>query len=177
MSTLWYSADEPAWHSMLLSLTPGRKVYLSPASLLPLGAGCGKRQHGLCLLAARSRPVREVLLVPPRFQGSLQINGAPPGSGLAAIGDRDCISLGKASIYYSRESLARVEPYAGEAVCCARCKLDVAVGCAVVACPSCSAVHHQFEDSPCWTHGATCTLCDQRSDLENPRYRWTPNEL
>lgn len=111
---------------------------------------------------------------------AVYVNSMPLRLGLHVLQDRDEIRIGGRRFFFSAESLARVVPFPGSdrVLLCARCRQQIADGTPAVGCPSshCGAWHHQTDELPCWTYGATCTLCDQPTALE-AGYRWTPMDL
>ena len=112
---------------------------------------------------------------------AVRINGALLESGIRVIADRDAIGVpDMATMYFSTERLACIEAYPeSEPVFCARCKMMISKGDSVVCCPQCGVWHHEQvpEGRGCWRYGPTCALCDQPSDLDSARYRWTPEAL
>ena len=126
-----------------------------------------------------SRQATWLLLAPARSE--VRVNDTPLESGIWALADRDAIRIpGLATMYYSTERLACVEPFAGpEQIYCARCRLAIAEGDASVTCPQCGVVHHEHgaEGRNCFTYAETCALCDQPTDLESADYQWTPEGL
>lgn len=109
----------------------------------------------------------------------VSVNGLPLATGLRVVSDRDEIRIPDAgALYFSTESLARVEPFAGsdQTLFCPRCKLEIEKGAEAVRCPACGVWHHQTEELNCWTYSEVCALCAHATDL-NSAFQWTPEEL
>jgi uncharacterized protein YbaR (Trm112 family) len=109
----------------------------------------------------------------------VRINGVQLALGVQRVADRDEINIeGLGTLYFSTESLARIEPFPGAAqdLYCPRCKQAIESGSAAVKCPQCRTWYHQTEELPCWSYSETCALCPQTTDLK-AGFRWTPEEL
>ena len=134
----------------------------------------------------------EVLLLPSAFNtqaakwmlfapagSSVRVNDAPLDNGIRILADRDAIRVASLpAMYFSTEQLARIELYSGdENVYCPRDKTLISEGDPAVCCPRCGVWHHELEDKGCWTYSGTCALCDQSTDLDAARFRWTPEDL
>lgn len=144
---------------------------------LPLDEPVPAQPAGVRLVSAKPGSTRGSwwLLAPP---GRVLVNGQPVWLGLRALRDRDEVLVpGSGSVFFSTESLARVEEFPGapKPVFCPRCRDKIEAGPAVK-CPACGVWHHQLTDRPCWTYSETCALCPQPSAL-NAGYQWTPERL
>ena len=115
------------------------------------------------------------LLVPHGVRVS--VNGLPIMTGLRTLRDRDQITIGDRSAYFSTEErVQRVAfPGAERKFFCARCRQELIAGVSAVKCPQCNVWHHQTEELPCWTYANHCGLCSQPTDLE-AGYRWQPDD-
>lgn len=131
----------------------------------------------LLLRQLRAEEVSWVLVSGP--ERVVRVNGAALALGVQRVADRDEIQVeGVGTLYFSTESLARIEPFpAGdESLYCPRCKQAVESGSSAVKCPQCRTWYHQSEELPCWSYSETCVLCPQITDLK-AGFRWTPEEL
>ena len=117
---------------------------------------------------------RWLVLGPP----SVRVNGAPLVTGIAVLRDRDELLIDGARLYFSSEARPVVAPLqAGErAIRCPRCTVEIAPGTPAVACPGCGIWHHESDARRCWTHGSTCTACDQATAFDAP-WRFDPAVL
>jgi hypothetical protein len=115
------------------------------------------------------------LLAP--FSTRVSVNGLPMTTGLRTLRDRDQITIGHRSAYFSIEERAECVAFPGteRKFFCARCRQELTAGALAVRCPQCNVWHHQSEELPCWTYTAHCGLCSQPTDLE-AGYRWQPDE-
>ena len=98
---------------------------------------------------------------------------------MRVVSDRDEIRIaGKRSLYFSTESLARVEEFSstGQTLFCPRCKQEIELGSGAVKCPSCGVWHHQTDELNCWSYSEVCALCTQSTDLD-AWFQWTPEDL
>ena len=177
MAHLWVKNDDEQWavlpleaDAFELSVHPPRPVQSVPdadhsASKAVLLRHTRNDETSWVLIAGRNREVR--------------MNGAHLALGVQSVADRDEISIeGVGTVYFSTESLARIEEFAGaaQALYCPRCKQAVESGTPAVNCPQCRTWYHQSEDLPCWLYAETCALCPQATDLD-AGFRWTPEEL
>ncbi|HLF84581.1 MAG TPA: hypothetical protein VI837_10435 [Blastocatellia bacterium] len=132
------------------------------------------------VLLARTRGADAVTWVLIAGAGSgVSVNGLPLATGMRVVSDRDEIRIpGVSKLYFSTESLARVEEFSGsdQTLFCPRCKQEIEKGAAAVKCPACAVWHHQTEDLSCWTYAEVCALCAHATDL-NAGFQWTPEEL
>ena len=109
----------------------------------------------------------------------VRVNGDATLLGVRVLADRDEINVaGVGEFFFSTESLARVESFAGstQTIYCPRCRQVIDEGAPTVKCPQCSVWYHQTEELNCWTYAETCALCPQPTDLD-AGFRWTPEEL
>lgn len=112
---------------------------------------------------------------------AVEVNGAPVTAGLRVLEDRDEIRLaGGAPIWFSTESLARVEPapaFAGRKRRCPRCSDPIEAGSPAVCCPRCGVFSHEQQDRACFTYQkAPCAACGEFSELDGS-FHWTPEGL
>jgi len=108
---------------------------------------------------------------------AVRVNGSPLAAGIRVLRDRDELVVGGSRVFFSTESLAAIEPFAGdEAVSCPRCGLGIPPRSPAVLCPHCRVYHHQSDELPCWTYTEHCATCDQSTALE-AGFRWTPEAL
>jgi hypothetical protein len=132
------------------------------------------------VLLVRTRGAEGVTWVLIAGAGSgVSVNGLPLATGLRIVTDRDEIRIpGVSNLYFSTESLARVEEFSGsgQTLFCPRCKQEIEKGSMAVRCPSCGVWHHQTEELNCWTYSEVCALCTYATDI-NAGFRWTPEEL
>ena len=103
------------------------------------------------------------------------VNGWPLALGVRVLRDRDEISAASKRLFFSTESLVRVESFDGAPIPCARCQQQIADGAASVRCPECGAVCHEGE-LPCWSYAPTCPRCPQPTVLD-AGFNWTPEVL
>lgn len=109
----------------------------------------------------------------------VSVNGTPLDTGMRVVTDRDEIRIaGSESLYFSTETLARVEEFIGgdQTLFCPRCKQQIDNGAKAVKCPGCGVWHHQTDELNCWTYSEVCALCAHSTDLD-AGFRWTPEEL
>ena len=178
MANLWQNSSDDHWTLAELRST----VILRNGSIELVEQIDVDTQRGEVLLYPHNADSREAtwLLLAP-LRSHVRVNDTPLESGVRALADRDAIRVpGLATMYYSTERLACVEPFAGpEPVYCARCRLVISKGDASVTCPQCGVVHHEqgAEGRDCFTYAETCALCDQPTDLESASYQWTPEGL
>lgn len=127
---------------------------------------------------AASRPQWFAL---PHPAVALRCNGSRVVTRMAALQDRDVLTIRDFTWVFTTEVLARVEQLeqVSPGAFCPRCKLPIEVGHSCVRCPGCQTLHHQDEsiDKLCWSYAMTCAICDAPTSLSNPSYTWTPNAL
>jgi hypothetical protein len=183
MAHLWVKNDSDEWavlpleaDAFVLTTNPP-----SPARSLPRAAESVSKV--LLLRQPRTEEVSWVLV--SGRERDVRLNGAQLTLGVQKVADRDEIHIeGVGTLYFSTESLARIEPFAGPApeaeeglvIYCPRCKQSVENGAEAVKCPQCRTWYHQSEELPCWGYSETCALCPQPTDLK-AGFRWTPEEL
>lgn len=174
MAQLWLHLPDTGWSPRLLGTSV---VGLAPGGGRPAIVS-GDRHAAANLHRVRTSAGSDAWLLIAAGALDVRVNGDPVVAGLRALADRDHISLGATTIYFSTESLAVVEPFVETetAVYCPRCKQAIAADTQVVRCPRCAVVHHASDDLPCWTYAERCALCDQITDPD-AGYRWTPEEL
>jgi hypothetical protein len=177
MSQIWKREDDPSWQAHVLT----DAVQLVDYDLLPVSAhAAGSRGARAVLVCHRTDETEPVWLVIASGLDGVQVNGERLFGGARVLNDRDSIRLpGQLdAFYFATERLARVEAFPEQAgAYCPRCKLEIRPGEEAVQCPGCSVWQHQTAERACFTYADTCAVCDQSSDLENPRYRWTPEDL
>lgn len=155
-----------------------------------LGSGCGEfedyddkslRRSMALLFPTRSNARRADWLLIPHRSATVWVNDTQLESGIRKLADRDAIRLpGNRELYFSKEELPRIEPFPElDGVYCPRCKLAVVPGSNAVCCPNCAVWHHEAatDERLCWSFAATCALCDQATEIDGARFRWTPEEL
>ena len=177
MAHLWVTTEAQQWavlpledDALTLTTSPPQPV----RHPLPEGEALSN------VLLVRTRATEGVTWVLIAGAGSgVSVNGLPLATGLRVVSDRDEIRVpGVSNLYFSTESLARVEEFSGsvQTLFCPRCKQEIGKGSMAVKCPSCGVWHHQTEDLNCWTYAVACALCAHATDL-NAGFRWTPEEL
>jgi hypothetical protein len=145
------------------------------------GSGVGPAHCAALIRHAGENQEEWILLAPSAIK--VTVNGALLPHGAHVLRDRDCIFLAngcdRQRCFFSTERLAQIEPFPGTGpeVRCPRCKQPMETGTPSVRCPSCGVYHHQSANLTCWSYGPKCALCDQPTDLNLGRYRWTPDEL
>ena len=108
----------------------------------------------------------------------VRVNGYPVSGGLRAIADRDEIRVnGSGVVFFSTETLARVEEFSGaeRPVFCGRCRQQVNKGDPAVRCPQCGIWYNQSDKFPCWTYAEKCAFCPQATSLA-AGYNWVPED-
>ena len=126
--------------------------------------------------AAPDAPPVWVMMAQPAID--VQVNGLRLSTGLLVLADRDEIRVGGlASMFFSSETLARVEAFPGSErpVYCGRCRQEIAKGAGAVRCPRCGIWYNQSEELPCWTYTETCAFCPQPTSLE-AGFQWVPED-
>ena len=177
MAHLWIEQDSEAWQAMGLS----EEVYVlngSCSGFVPLTDG----STGTALLVrGTAREKQWVLLA--RLGAKIRVNGLPLILGTRVLRDRDEVLFSAEDgtwrrCYFSTQEIAHVEPFPAElgSARCPRCKQPLDVASPAVRCPGCGTFHHQSEESPCWTYGEKCALCEQPTDLQ-AGYHWIPQQL
>lgn len=177
MAHLWLKNESEQWavlpleaDAFLMTTNPPRPMSSARAtdeSVSKVVLLCDRREgkDSWVLISNQERDVR--------------VNGVSLTLGVRVLRDRDEIFVeGVGHLYFSTESLARVEFFAGvrQALYCPRCKQEVKGETEAVKCPQCGVWYHQSEELPCWAYSETCALCPQLTDLD-AGYRWTPEGL
>jgi hypothetical protein len=122
-----------------------------------------------------------VLLCRPGI--AARVNGEPV-PGVRVLAHRDEISVPESGVaYFSTDRAARIEPFRGgdpgaEPLNCPRCRQPIEAAQPSVRCPGCGVVHHETDESPCWTYGPACAVdfCDQRT-APQASVPWSPEVL
>ena len=176
MAHLWVTTETNEW--AVLPLDDGAFTFTAtpPQPVChPLGDG---EVSSALLVRARGPDAATWVLIAGAGLG-VSVNGLPLATGMRVVADRDEIRIpGVSCLYFSTESLARVEEFCGsdQTLFCPRCKQKVEKGEAAVKCPACGVWHHQTEELNCWTYSEVCALCAQATDL-NAGFLWTPEDL
>jgi hypothetical protein len=175
MAVLWAPDADGQWAalplddatSLDLSATPPRRLSRGPRAAGPAAP---------VVLVPASGTSWALVWGPER---RIRINGIPQAAGLRVLEDRDEIRIaGVGSVFFSTESLARVEPFPGadRPVPCARSKIPIEKGTPAVKCPRCGVWYLMTDDAPAWTYDAHCAFCPQPTAL-SAGFQWTPEEL
>jgi rRNA maturation protein Nop10 len=149
----------------------GARAAVAEPGRAALGAGGGR-----LVRAAAGDPPAWMLLAGD--DAAVRVNGRAPVAGACVLEDRDEIRAGGAQFYFSTETLAAVETFAGgdgRRIHCCRCHQEIAPGAAAVRCPGCGVFYHQTEQLPCYTYAATCAQCGQDTSLQ-AGFRFVPEE-
>jgi hypothetical protein len=142
------------------------------------------RTESVVRLVRSAEPDDQWVLLSATDSG-VRVNGAPLTLGIRVLRHRDEIVLPAASEgprrwFYSGECVVEVRPLPRqyEPATCPRCKRRIAVGTPAVQCPnsSCGAWYHQTDESPCWSSGEYCGLCETPAVLDAGT-RWSPEDL
>lgn len=171
MSHLWIKDEEQQWAVfLLLSDTYALEPFLEWSTRTT--------ESGSAVSIVRSSGEENEqwhLLVPHGVRVS--VNGLPIITGLRTLRDRDQITIGDRTAYFSTEERVQRVPFPGgeRKFFCARCRQELIVGVSAVKCSQCNVWHHQTNELPCWTYAAHCALCSQQTDLE-AGYRWQPDD-
>ena len=183
MANLWHNSEDEGWER---TAVPGAAILRGGSiECIDIESIDRAAEDALCgevvLYQQRSNTHSPtwLLLAPP--DSGVCINNMPLWAGIRAQDDRDSIRLpGFPTLYFSTEHLAQVEAFPSpESVFCPRCKLKISTGDMAVRCPQCQVWHHEqvADERCCWSYSGTCALCDQATDLESARFRWTPEAL
>jgi hypothetical protein len=176
MAHLWHEHDGQ-WTAM--SMEDVDQVGFDGCRWLPTDATLTDSGLVAALVRATgSGPDAPWVLVAATAAGpGVQVNGQPLALGLRVLRDRDELSAGGASWFFSTETLPTIVPFPGPAgAACPRCKIGIDPGQPVVRCVGCRVVYHQSEERPCWLYGEACALCGRPTALDQG-YAWTPAEL
>ena len=177
MAHLWVRDGEVEWAVLPLD---GDAMDLSaypPRPLRHSRADGAQESPVLLMRTVTAGDADWLLLSGPR--GGASVNGMPVAAGIRALSDRDQVHVrGIGALFFSNETLARVEAFPGSdhKLFCPRCKQAIADGALSVRCPGCRVWHHQSDPLPCWTYAASCALCPHPTEA-NARFRWTPEDL
>jgi uncharacterized protein YbaR (Trm112 family) len=177
MAHLWVKNESEQWAVLPLEADAFVLTANPPVPLRNLAVATESVSKVLLLRQLRAEETSWVLI--SGRERDVRINGAQLTLGVQTVADRDEINIeGAGTLYFSTESLARVEPYpvSAQSLYCPRCKQAVESGSAAVKCPQCRTWYHQSEELPCWAYSETCALCPQPTDLA-AGFRWTPDEL
>lgn len=176
MAHLWVKNDSEEWAVLPLEADAFSLATIPPR--VAAGATDGGGAAGVVLMRARREGEAFWVLLSADGR-DVRVNGEALTLGVCAVADRDEINVcGVGTLYFSAESLARVEefPGASQALYCPRCKLAVERETRAVKCPQCGVWYHQSEEFPCWAYAETCALCPQPTGLDTG-FRWTPEGL
>ncbi|MEK6409094.1 MAG: PHD finger domain-containing protein [Acidobacteriota bacterium] len=177
MAHLWVRDEAERWAVLPL----GHEAFTlaaNPPQPIRRPLGEGDAFSSILLVSARGAQSPDWVLVAAARSG-VSVNGVPLAAGMRVVVDRDEIHIpGAGSLYFSTESLARVEelPGSGQTLFCPRCKQGIENASSAVKCPGCGVWHHQTEELNCWTYSEVCALCAQPTDL-SAGFQWTPEEL
>lgn len=177
MAHLWVRNDTDEWAVLPLE----QEVFtLTAGPPRPIDQSRGEANALSSVLLLRTGGQEGAAWVLVAGTGSrVSVNGAPLDAGMRVVADRDEIRVaGEDSVYFSTETLARLEKFAGgdQTLFCPRCKQEIEAGAGAVKCPACGVWHHQTEELNCWTYAEVCALCAHPTDLD-AGFRWTPEEL
>jgi hypothetical protein len=167
---------EGAWR-LAPVVAPCSLLRLDTARIKPFDAAHPGFAPPACLLVRVAGPNKWAALVPAG--AAIRHNGVPVAAGLRMLAHRDALALeGGDSLFFTTEEPAHIEVFAGPAVPCPRCRLEVLPGDASVRCPACGVVHHESPDRgrPCWSYAEACSLCPQTTALD-AGLAWTPEDL
>lgn len=173
MSHLWFQDTDDVWAVEPLD---GRAVDISvyPPRVLEERFRLGQDSWAAVVRTPRGGAAAWVVLV--AGDKEVRVNGVPPVAGVHVLQDRDEIRIHPAgTLFFSAETLARVEEFAGRdrPIFCARCRQRVEPAQLAVCCPSCGIWCHQTADLPCWSYSPICAFCPQATALETG-YQWVP---
>jgi hypothetical protein len=177
MAHLWVTTEAQQWAVLPLE-DDALTLTTSPPQPVRHPLADGEALSNVLLVRTRGTEGVTWVLIAGAGSG-VSVNGLPLATGLRVVSDRDEIRIpGASNLYFSTESLARVEEFSGsgQTLFCPRCKQEIEKGSRAVRCPSCSVWHHQTEELNCWTYSEVCALCAHATDL-NAGFRWTPEEL
>ena len=145
--------------------------------VLPLTEGA--LNLGDALLLRSRHESREVWFVMSATPSGVRLNGVPLAACIRVLRDRDELHIGGwGRVFFSTESLARVEPFPGSErpARCPRSHDLIEIGTDAVRCPNCGVWYHQCPEFPCWTYAANCALCPQPTALDSG-YSFNPEDL
>ncbi len=177
MAYIWFRDDDRQW--LVVPLTEqSLDIEGSPPKLV-------KATH------SKTAKARSVIVVPTNGEGrdvswsvlwgrskKIKVNGLRMATGIRALMHGDEIKVGdNRPIYFSAESLARIETFEGseEPMVCPRCKQTIEPGAAVVRCPGCSVIHHETDELNCWSFAPKCSMCDNPTGIDEG-FQWVPGD-
>lgn len=176
MAHLWIEDESEEWAVLALGVDT---LDLRARPPRPAGTTAGDRcDDSAVVLMSRASDEGAGWAVIAAPGTDVRVNGLPLAGGIRLLEDRDEIRVAGASMFFSTETLPRIEAYGGgaEPKFCPRCRQEVAPGAPAVRCPECGVWHHESEELPCWSYAETCALCPQPTDLETAGFRWSPEE-
>lgn len=177
MAHLWVTTDANQWAVLPLE---DEAFTLSTSPPMPVRRPLdeGEVLSGVALVRTRGADAITWVLIAGTGSG-VSVNGLPLATGIRVVSDRDEIRVpGVSNVYFSTESLARVEAFPGsdQTLFCPRCKQEIEQWAAAVKCPACGVWHHQTEELNCWTYSEVCALCAHATGL-SAGFQWTPEGL
>jgi hypothetical protein len=178
MAHLWVTTEAQQWAVLPLEDDAFTLATNPPQPVVRHPMGDGEALSNVLLVRTRGAEGITWVLIAGAGSG-VSVNGVPLATGMRVVSDRDEIRIpGVSNLYFSTESLARVEEFSGsdQTLFCPRCKQEIEKGAAAVRCPACGVWHHQTDELNCWTYSEVCALCAHPTDL-NAGFRWTPEEL
>ena len=177
MAHLWITTEEQQWAVLPLEDEAFTLTTKPPQPVRhPLAEG--EALTNVLLVRTRGAEGLTWVLIAGAASG-VSVNGLHLATGIRVVSDRDEIHLpGASKVYFSTESLARVEEFSGsdQILFCPRCKQEIETGAMAVKCPGCGVCHHQTEELNCWSYSEVCALCAHPTDL-NAGFQWTPEGL
>lgn len=177
MAHLWVTTESQQWAVLPLE-DDALTLATNPPQPVSHPVAEGEALSNVLLVRTRGAEGITWVLIAGTGLG-VSVNGLPLATGMRVVSDRDEIRIpGVSNLYFSTESLARVEQFSGsdQTLFCPRCKQEIENGASAVRCPACGVWHHQTEELNCWTYSEVCALCAHATDL-NAGFRWTPEEL
>lgn len=176
MAQLWFADREGAWTALPLEEVPYVLAEWPPRPL-DTRADSGTSARAVRMVPGRG-PHGMSWAVMAATPGMLSVCGQPVALGMRALADRDSIRIdGMGTLFFSTETLARVEPFPRQdrECFCPRDKLPLESGTPAVRCPGCGLWYHERPDRPCWTYAPTCQMCPQPTAWGSG-FRWTPEQ-
>jgi len=145
------------------------------------GEGEGRGDGGAAapvIAYVRGEPERWALIAPAA--DGVRVNGVLVRGGIRMLRHRDEIATKDGgTVFFSTERIAEVEAFGGAegTIHCVRCKLEIERGQAVVRCPGCPSLFHEFDGRRCWTYReAGCPFCKYPGTLDG-QFLWTPANI
>jgi len=176
MAVLW--SEDSKVGRWIASPLRGRQSDLRQAE-----AAVGRPTQAAVRLVRSAEPDDQWVLL-SAIDSGVRVNGSPLTLGIRVLRHRDEIVLpvsheGPRRWFFSGECVVEVRrlPRQYEPATCPRCKRRIAVGTLAVQCPnsSCGAWYHQTDESPCWSSGEYCGLCEPPAVLAAGT-RWSPED-